>query len=357
MNCKNCNAVMRVDENRRVFVCPYCESIEPFDNVSKDELQGMLHKAMSDVRKQSVKEAKEALAREALQKERTKGQKILDGIITVLQILFCLFLLFGCTGLFFDFVLVGIVSVIQLILMIAAMIMKKKWRSTGAVKFHRIKTVCLILVASLAVIWFYGLVNADDYSLEKETWPTQGLGSTIPEPGGRIRYQYSNNTEFSATIRKVSKTTFDAYVKACKEAGYVVDEEAGDTDFVAYHEKTDNKLTIRYYKYSKEIHVTVDKAFTMTDHWPTSEVASMIPKPEKDSCYVAQLSSSNLEVYVGDLTHDEFLQYVMKCQEEGFDGSYGSRENYFYANKYNVTLQIEFIRKRIMAIRVSLTSY
>ena len=82
----------------------------------------------------------------------------------------------------------------------------------------------------------------------------------------------------------------------------------------------------------------------------------MIPKPEKDSCYVAQLSSSNLEVYVGDLTHDEFLQYVMKCQEAGFDGSYGSRENYFYASKDNVTLQIEFIRKRIMAIRVSVSS-
>ena len=359
MNCKNCNAVMKIDQERKVFVCPYCDSVEPFDNVSKDELQGMLHKAIHDVRKESLKEAKEAIAREnANLKNRSRSQKIKDAVIFGLQILFCLFLAFCCTGFLVDYQFLALISLIQLILMIVILTMKRKWLKTGKLKFQKIKTGCTIAVVVLIIPWIFFLVNADEYgTLEKEPWPTQGLGSTLPDPGGRIRYQDSSSVSFSASVRHISKNSYDAFIKACQEAGYNVDVEAGDEEFVAYHEETDNKVSVRYYKYDRSLRVKVEKAITMTDAWPSGEVAALIPKPELEKCHVQQMNQSCIEVYVGDMTHDEFLQYVTTCQEAGFDGSYYSQNDYFYGNKDGASLTLEFHRGRIMFIRVYISSY
>ncbi|MBQ6094276.1 MAG: hypothetical protein IJL09_02635, partial [Lachnospiraceae bacterium] len=91
MNCKNCNAVMKADVERKLFVCPYCESTEPFDGVSKKELEGMLHDAIRDVRKESINEAKKQLEKQQAEK-RTPAQKAFDTLICVLQVIVCIIL-------------------------------------------------------------------------------------------------------------------------------------------------------------------------------------------------------------------------------------------------------------------------
>ena len=120
MNCKNCNAVMRVDHEKKVFRCPYCDSEEPFDGVSKAALQGMLRDAIVDVRKESFNEAKKTLsAAQSYKDTRTKGRKVWDGIVLILQALLCVILGICCIGFFIDYVGLGFVSLIQLGLMIA----------------------------------------------------------------------------------------------------------------------------------------------------------------------------------------------------------------------------------------------
>ena len=91
MNCKNCNAVMKIDHERKLFVCPYCDSVQPFEGVSKEELQGMLHDAIQDVRKESINEAKKAIQSEETYKDtRSANKKALDAIILILQVMFSL---------------------------------------------------------------------------------------------------------------------------------------------------------------------------------------------------------------------------------------------------------------------------
>ena len=147
MNCKNCNAVMRVDQARKVYVCPYCESIEPFDGVSKEELQGMLHDAIKDVRKESMKEAEKTLkSGAAYRDDRSAGKKVLDVFILIGQIIFCVFLSICSISLFIDYVLLGLVSLTQLGLMIAAMILKPTYRRTKKRGVLWAKNICLMLV-------------------------------------------------------------------------------------------------------------------------------------------------------------------------------------------------------------------
>ena len=127
MNCKNCNAVMKADVERKLFVCPYCESTEPFDGVSKDELQGMLHDAIRDVRKESIKEAKKQLEKQQAEK-RTPAQKAFDSFVWVLQVIVCVILSIFSVAIFTEYVGLGVISLLQLILMIVGMVMKSKYR-------------------------------------------------------------------------------------------------------------------------------------------------------------------------------------------------------------------------------------
>ena len=120
MRCSHCGFV----SNKDFYVCPYCDSIEPMEGVSKAELQGMLRDAIVDVRKESIEQAKESLKKEMVfQDNRSAGQKILDALILILQIGFCLFLAIFTIGIFVNFEGVGFVSLIQLGLMITAMIL------------------------------------------------------------------------------------------------------------------------------------------------------------------------------------------------------------------------------------------
>lgn len=356
MNCKNCNAVMRIDQERKVFVCPYCDSVEPFDGVSKAELQGMLQEAIQDVRKESMKEARERMEREAvLRNNRSSGKKALDVVILIAQIVFCFFLLLFTIGLFIDFVGVGIVSLLQLILMISAMILKAKYRKTGVKKWLKLKNGCLIGVGILVIIWFVALMAGDSSSSgssHEASWPTQGLGSDLPEPTGTLKSAYSSKKDFSATVKDGDGTAFKAFVEACKEQGYVIDVELDDDYYHAYNE-TDDELTIRRWSYSKEFHVQLDKAIVLGEYqWPTGELANSVPKLEAEKSNLVRFSTDSIEMYLGDLTRQEFISYILKLQEEGFDGYYHDDSNNYTGRKDKISVRVEFKRERLVYLDI-----
>ena len=356
MNCKNCNAVMKADVERKLFVCPYCESTEPFDSVSKKELEGMLHDAIRDVRKESIKEAKKQLEKQQAEK-RTPAQKAFDTFVWVLQVIVCVILSIFSVAIFTEYVGLGVISLLQLILMIVGMVMKSKYNKTHEEKYKKIKTGCFIGAAVLVIVWFICLMN-DGESVrvggEKKTWPTQGLGATLPEPNAKLKYSpNSSNTSFSASLSGLSKEDFDAYVEECKEAGYNVDVEVGEESFTAYHEETDDCLTIRYYKSSNDAYIDIDKAIVLDEEWPSKNaIAKQIPTPEVTTCYVKTISDTRIEVYVGDVTNAQLKDYIATCQEAGFKGSYYSENKRFYGSKDDLTINVTFIRGRIMVIEV-----
>ena len=359
MNCKNCNAVMRVDHERKVFVCPYCESTEPFEGVSKAELQGMLNDAIKDVRKESMKEAREKLEKEkAFSDNRSAGRKAADTFLFVLQVIACLFLAMLCTSFFAGYVRMGLVSLLQLALMIGAIYFKHRWRMTGEEKYRKRKNLCLVTVGILVIFWFVALLNEGDSGTSDRnvSWPARGLGSELPVPEGTLRYAYSSKTDFSATVKGASADAFEAYVQKCRALGYDVDAEAEEDSYHAYNED-DNELKISYWAYSKEINVQLNKGIEMGEfQWPGA-FSGNYPVPEAESSYVKSMrtggSSNSLEIYVGDVTRQQFMQYIEQCIEAGYQGSYYEGSDSFTGRKGdNASITVRFERGRLLYIDI-----
>ena len=359
MNCKNCNAVMRVDQERKVFVCPYCEATEPFDGVSKAELQGMLHDAIRDVRKESIQEAQKTFQNQVNQKDvRTPGQKARDAVILVLQVVFCVIL--GVLSILIftdDGKAAGFISMIQLVLMILAIIMKQKHRVSKNKKQLYAKRICLSLVCILVFVWC-GVVMSEQSSSRYAAWPTQGLGSDLPEPEGKLKYTSSTPSGFSATF-SAKKADYDQYVKKCKESGYSIDAEETDDSYLAYDEN-DNKLSVEYSKYSDDIRVDLDKGFTWRDFdWPDSELLKSVPVPTAEKSCLDELSKNGISIYVGEVTREQFEDYVQECINAGFEGYFRNGSDDFYGSntKEKKRVKVDFQRNSQMYIDVYESSY
>ena len=70
------------------------------------------------------------------------------------------------------------------------------------------------------------------------TMPKSGLGSTIPVPDSIRGTILKDSTDrFSVRVGETPKEAFRDYVKACEDAGFVVDYDKKDTTFSAYNEE------------------------------------------------------------------------------------------------------------------------
>lgn len=374
MNCKNCNAVMRVDTEKKIFVCPYCDTVEPFEGLSnqalKEELKGIVSEAIRDANQNGLGAGMGTAGTNSNAKageHRSKGLKAKDVAILILQIFFCVILLFPSILVFEDgFHAVGLIALIQLILMIVSIACKLKYRKNGNKELKKLSGLCAIVVAVLVFVWF-GVLMAEENgggviggSGEEVVWPAQGMGSELPVLPGTLKRAYSGKDSFNATSKNVNAKDFQAYVDACKEAGYKIDAEAGNTEYLAYDEN-DNKLKIDYWAYSNEINLQLSEGIKLESfQWYDQGVAAQVPKPTAEKSYTEQYSKDHYEVYVGDVTREEFVQYAEECIRAGFDGRVHKDEFYgtkVLGEKDNLHISIELQRGRIMYIRIYESDY
>ena len=103
----------------------------------------------------------------------------------------------------------------------------------------------------------------------------------------------------------------------------------------------------------KQLSITVEapRAFTNIS-WPTTGPATLIPKP---SFTVGEISIDYdwaFSVYLGEMTLDNFNDYVEKCIDAGFKKDYRS-ERYFSAKKgKEVSLTVEYVGFNTVSVRI-----
>ena len=129
-------------------------------------------------------------------------------------------------------------------------------------KSQRILTGCGIVLIILIVICIL-MLNMFSCSLSTPeemgtmTWPTSGIATTLPVPSwaetdddGAITLKGDLSTDsedyFYCHLGADSKDDYTDYVEACKEAGYTVDYESGDTYYSADDEAGDH-LSLHWY--------------------------------------------------------------------------------------------------------------
>lgn len=105
------------------------------------------------------------------------------------------------------------------------------------------KTVLIIVAALIALVVLLALLNKEEdthpydptENFSDFAWPDSELINRIPKPEkiyGEIHHEQTDS--FSVDIGGVSREQYDDYVKACQDAGFVVDYSKSSTSYYAY---------------------------------------------------------------------------------------------------------------------------
>ena len=356
MNCKQCGGVMTIDLKNRVFSCPFCGTVEPFDNVSKKELD----KAVNEIKKENKKMVDAIVAdnRKTLMAAKAeKGAK--DTILIVLLTIFLIFVVI-MTAYCFDsgYIFAGTISSLQIIFVFVSIFLKAMYRRNGSDKLSIASSVLAGLAAFFIIVWLVAVGNSSSSAPsrnEEKQWPTLGMGSDLPEPDKPCYDLYNTDKYLSARIDDVDKTFFENYVKKCKEAGYNIDGVLDSYTYTAYN-KNDDKLELNLF-YGTELSITMNKALQFTEfYWPKSGGAQYLPEPKADKVCIESLNDYSAKLYIADVDKSYMIKYIDELKTAGFPGSYDDKNEKFRSKKDNVSVDIELQRGRIMYFDIYILS-
>lgn len=363
MKCKNCNGVMQADEARRMYVCPYCDAQEPFDNLSRDEMQEIVDGAVEDVKIENKKMV-DTIVRAHKQdlEEQEKTNEFANKGMTIMLVIFAGFI-FIMMAFCFDtgYTAGGIIATIQFLMLVGSIICRGIASSKKDPKMSKIGTILMLMAAILILMWI-GAMASDPGEDEESTslrssddrvydWPTVGIGSTLPHlDREHPDYSYSYNNKFTGHLDNVKKTDYDDYVQECIEAGFTYESVMKEKEYTAYDEKG-NRLKVYYLSNTSQIQIEVIAALVMEDlYWPTQGVAKDVPAPESGKGYIETFSSDSFRVFVGDTTKEDFVKYIESCMNAGYEGRYEQNSDSFYGRKGDVKLSLEYRGNNIMYV-------
>ena len=222
-------------------------------------------------------------------------------------------------------------------------------------KILKTKSIVGIVLFVVAIIFFF-VRNGTFEDIQKANTvveiPETELSVLMPQIDGGKGEVVTNNSEyFSVTYLNISESEFEEYKKDCKEKGFTIDCESSGSLFDAYNEEGYN---IRITYYSSEMHITVTDDLEMRAIvWPSSEVADLLPVPSSDYGNISSSSDSCLIVFIGDMTMDDYVEYVNECIQKGFDQDMSQTDEHYHAdNKDGYHVQVEYRGFNTVFIRI-----
>ena len=366
MNCKNCNAVMTVNVEEKQFVCPYCHNVEPFDSISKEEIQELLKEALKDANKENKKMVQNMMETHrkevALVQTESTAKRVATYVVLTVAAMFTFVMM--AFGLSTEYKALGVVSLIQFVLIIVAIFTKAIAKDEKSRRLSVASSTCSIIAALLVVVWVATMAITsgggdeksymDDVYSKDYDWPSQkdGFAAAIPKIGDRPDYAYVHDRECSITLQNATQDMFNEYVEQAKKDGFTIDVTVTDNTYNAYNED-DLELDVSYLASSKIMYVKLYDAIEWSSPlvWPTQGVMKEVPKPDSDSAFIETMSNSYFKAFINDVTPDKFMEYIETCLAAGFDGRYDGG-TYFYADKGDANLSIELKRNKVMEISV-----
>ena len=372
MNCKNCGGTMQVDAENKLFICPYCNSTEPIDSSSKEEIEELLKGALKDANKESQKMMQDMLATHHREMaianaDRTSTSVAVYVMLTVAAIFTLIMALFGLTT---EYKAAGVVALIQFILLMASIVLKAtSQRDPEKRSISVAANGCMIAVALMVLVWIVALGTSSDDSSKRNAdkneiyqrdyyWPDAGFAKTVPRWGDQPDYSYAGDREFNATILDATEEIFAQYVAKCKEEGFNVDVTEDATSFNAYDE-AGNELDLDFL-HNVEDHPIYLKMYKALEFgalvWPTQGILKEVPQPDSEEMMVESMSTDYFKAFVNNMPPEKFLNYVQQCMDAGFDGRYENGSNTYYGTKEigddRITVSLELKRNRVMQITV-----
>lgn len=296
--------------------------------------------------------------------EKWHSLSVYGKITTIAGILFVLLCL---TAFLFGKTAVGIIAILQIILTIVAMLMKKQIIKAP-------NNWLYILVFALAVILLFPYIslfrmnkgdtnkiadinNASD--ADEFVWSDIVLADIVPEPKSHFGEVISNSADrLSVSVYETAVSDYNKYIESCKAKEFTVKAEMSDYSYDAYN--TDGyKLFLYYDESNSEMQIDIEApeqygALT----WPDSTIPSMLPMPTSANGEIVQDSETGFQANIGNISIDDFKDYVTACADAGFTiDSYGSDESYSAENSEGYKLSLSYQWNKVMAISVDEPEY
>ncbi len=189
-------------------------------------------------------------------------------------------------------------------------------------------------------------------STEKFVWSEFELSNLLPEPpSNKAEIHMNNNKELWLDTIKITEPEYNNYIDACKEFGFVIEEELTGYMFTAYNSEG-YKIDLRYF--NEELGINLDAPMEMSEIiWPTSDVAKLIPVPKSNTGNISYEKSDKFFIYVGNTSISDYNEYVQACLEMGFDVDYDKGDKHYYAyNEQGYDLDVCYEGNNVMSVEI-----
>ncbi len=350
LKCKKCGAKLEMDSSRDSIFCTYCGT----ENFIDDEASKI--RRIEDVKLESRKKNHEQDLKEQQEKEELeyqnsfKNSKLKKWIIVIL----CFTVLATIMSFVNNSILSGIIAAIQSGLLIGSLLMGLHAIKEPFKYCHRI----MAYVAFALILIFGRTYNpSESYSSNKcedLKWDNIYMHEVIPAPE-KLKGEIHINTkeDLSIDICDAKESDYYDYKAKVTKAGFVIDEDIGTTTYSAYNEDG-YKIRFYYYESGKELSITAEAPEEKKVlSWPTTGLATKLPKPTSATGYVSYDSSSSFSAYITDTSKEDYEAYVNKCQSLGYTVDY-TKSDYGYTakDKNNYKIEVTYQGQDTMYIHI-----
>ena len=353
IKCSKCGAELS-DDTR---FCSYCgnkiEATTPPPIVEDDENPDA---AQSEPANASTpkSDAPKSLADKIKDKASDKWRK-LNTYSKVTTVAIAVFVLLCLVAFLFGKTAAGIIAVLQIVLTVAALLMKKQIIKVPKSWIHFVA----LALAVVLLVPYVSLFKLDYGDAEKFAWSDILLADVVPEPESRFGEIIGNSSEYlSLYVYRTSAADYGEYVDACKEKGFTVEADQSEQSYYAYN-ADGYKLSLYYDESNRKMHIGVDAAEQYgTLVWPNSIIASMLPVPASTTGEITQDDEKGFQAYVSNTPIDEFKNYVAACADRGFNiDAYESDESYSAENSEGYKLSVSYQGNSVISISVDEPEY
>ena len=353
IKCSKCGAELS-DDTR---FCSYCgnkiEATTPPPIVEDDETPDASQSEPANA-STPKSDAPKSLADKIKDKASDKWRK-LNTYSKVTTVAIAVFVLLCLVAFLFGKTAAGIIAVLQIVLTVAALLMKKQIIKVPKSWIHFVA----LALAVVLLVPYVSLFKMDYGDAEKFAWSDILLADVVPEPETRFGEIIGNSSEYlSLYVYRTSAADYGEYVDACKEKGFTVEADQSEQSYYAYN-ADGYKLSLYYDESNSKMHIGVDAAEQYgTLVWPNSIIASMLPVPASTTGEITQDDEKGFQAYVSNTPIDEFKNYVAACADRGFNiDAYESDESYSAENSEGYKLSVSYQGNSVISISVDEPEY
>lgn len=384
LRCSECSGTLEIDSDRTILSCPYCGSkelivesdavtIERIKAKAKVDRENIRTSANKDIEFERIRsnerihdkdikikereirnqERERKLMRKLQRRNRNvqidlsfeeeaQAKKFRKGFFSKF-LMFCF--IFSCLLAVLNYTIgyygSAVVSTLQAIIYAAAWLMGVKVIRGRFSNMYGLVSVLGIMLC----IPFLGLLGGPDPAekIEEMDWnEVIFMSDLIPEPVSR-KYDIHSNTDSDlwVDVLDTSEAEYFKYIKQSKELGYVNGSNENSLGYEAYND-SGYKIDIYYYKSKKEMRIDVDSPSQMSKiNWNTHNLSNVLPEPLSSDGLFRYERDDEVSVIIGNTTSEDYLGYLDKCINNGFNidaEKSNERYNAYNANGYRVYL-------------------